>query len=199
MLYLVIFIFALIVAALLLICLTKVNIRLEYRFQGLDDSGFVEMKTQGGLILYRTKLPVEKGPEKEQTAAERDFLAGIGDKIANIREVYRVIKNISLYLREKITVREFSLNIEIGADDAFHTGMLGGLAWSAAGSLLSLVCNTFRVEKKHISVKPDFKESKFAAALSCIFRLKLAHIIIVAFKHYLSTRKRRKENKKVVF
>ncbi|HEX3030362.1 MAG TPA: DUF2953 domain-containing protein, partial [Clostridia bacterium] len=163
---------------------------------GLDDDISIRFTALKGLIKYDYKLP---GPQKPSEEIEkRSRIDALTDKIKNFRELVKSIIKIKILLRKKLTLKDYSLDIEFGAGDAFYTGILSGMIWAAVGAFTSYIVNTFKTCKKHVDVKTDFNQFKFRVELHCIFNIRIVNIIVVVIKLYLHNlkKKRKKRNAK---
>lgn len=152
-----------------------------------------------GLRLVRVKKgEAEKEEVKKKIKKKKrkglNFVS-IYEKMKSIKCFYDLnskhIKDIADYIRKKLVVEELKLNASIGTNDAFYTGILGGLAWSVAGIFTSFICTNFRVLKKCINVQPNFSRKEVKIDFRCILRTKLVHIIVVRIKFYKFLKKKR--------
>ncbi len=194
MLFPVIFI-AIIVLIIIILYTARANITLDYILNGLDDDISIRLTALKGLIKYDFKLPVKKKPSEE--IEKRSRIDALTDKIKNFSEFVRSIIKIKILLRKKLTLKDYSLDIEFGTGDVFYTGILSGMIWAAVGAFTSYVINTFKTCKKHVDVKTDFNQLKFRVELHCIFNIKIVNIIVVVIKLYLHNLKKKIKKRKV--
>jgi hypothetical protein len=189
MLFMVIFILFLILILLIAI-FTNVHIKFAYNLDGLDNHTNLIFSIFYDKIKYSLDLhPKEpKKPKIKDTSKN----AGVFDKIENIKEVYGLIKILKIYLQNKLLLLDFDLAADIGTGDAYYTGLLSGLAWTASGMLISYISNTFTTIKKKINIKTNFMENKFKVELYCILSVKLVYIIVVLIKIILHSIKKKK-------
>lgn len=183
--------FAALAAAVFLL---PVRITLDYILKNKDDRLQVVLSTLHGLITYRYSLSEKWEERKQKPPPEQTLLDAVIDKIDNLKETFGLIVKIRCYLRKNILLRQFKLDVAVGAGDAFYTGILTGMAWAAAGSLTSYIATSFKTLGKCVTVVPDFSETKFEVELHCIFTIKLVHIIVVGFRILRNRMKKRKKN-----
>lgn len=192
MLYLVIFIL-LLAAIIALLYVIKVNIILEYAFDGSDDHTTITLSAVGGLINYRRELGKEGIKEKQEDGEEpdekekKDGFSEFTDKYSHLKSVYQYIQLMKQYLRNRLLVREVNLNVTVGSGDAFSTSLLCGLAWSMGGMVVSFIANNFHTLKSNMKVQPEYVEKKLNLDIYCIFIIKSVYIIVVALKLLWST------------
>lgn len=215
MLYLVIFIILLIFTILLSV---KANILIEYLRDGVEDHFVLSFFTFGGLIKYKYEIPLidlqktgiklkkykEKG-QKEKTVGEDKRFFGFYDiyeKYDYFKSFYKqnrvLICKIKEYLRRKVTLNEYYLEITFGTGNASHTGVLGGFIWAVVGIVTSYLANNFKIIKKSVAIKPDFVEKKLSIDVYCIFSVKIVHIIVVVIRIMLDSRLKKKIIKKAI-
>ena len=152
-----------------------------------------------GLRLVRVKKEdIEKDDEKKgkkKKKKEELNVANIYQKIKTIKCFYNLnrkyIKDIIDFLRKKLIVQELTLKVRAGTGDAFYTGIIGGLLWSAAGIVTSYICSNFCVMEKSIDVQSNFSRREMKIGFCCILKTKLVHIIIVRIKFYIFLKKKR--------
>lgn len=181
----------LILLLLILVFFLPVKIILEYKLEGLNDYALIKISLLGDCLKYRYRFPGKSGKKgekkkrKEDEEVERSKLNGFMDKIKNIGEIYAIVKTFKKFLREKILLEEYRIDVDIGTGDAYYTGILYGMIWSGIGTLNALISNTFKTLKRQMRVRPDFSKEKFKAEVYCIFRIKMVHIIVVGIKFLL--------------
>jgi len=108
------------------------------------------------------------------------------DSIKYIRRTYlenkKLIGNISNYIRKKVKIAEFRLQVEVGTGDAFNTSMLYGMIWTIVGILSAFFLNNFQTKQRLINVIGNFDEAKLDIDFHCIFYTRIVYIIIVGIK-----------------
>lgn len=97
----------------------------------------------------------------------------------------KIIKNLKPYLlktqkylvdKNKIYAK-LNLKVLYGTNDAFLTGILGGVIFGSIGIIDSLFSDYFCLEEKSITVEPNFTESIFELEALCILNVRLVNII----------------------
>lgn len=144
----------------------------------------------------------EKKDKKEKKKEEGLSLSDIYEKIKSAKCFYalnrKYIRDITDYLRKKLTVQELDLKVRAGTGDAFYTGVLSGLMWSITGVIISFICSNFCVMKKCIDIQPNFSKKEMKIHFHCILKTKLVHIIVVRIKFYKFLKKKRNYKAKKV-
>jgi len=197
---------------LLVLCLIKVNLAIEYNRQGVDDHIAVSFFILNGLIKYKFEIPKvdskkkgvffkkvkEKGKKGKEVSKKREefsysyILKKVQDYrkfMANYRKLFAKISN---YLRCKVKVKKLDLDVTIGTDNAHHTAVLMGLCWSVVGIAISFIHNNLNLLEKNISIKPDYMGKKLKVDLFCILNVRIGHIIIVGLIYLMHIKPFRK-------
>ncbi|MCX8130201.1 MAG: DUF2953 domain-containing protein [Clostridia bacterium] len=216
MLYLVIFLVFL-TAILVTLLILKAKVLLEFIRDGYDDHFIISLHILGGLISYKYEVPliniekngvrITKVKEKRdikdaEEKADRDVnFFSIFEKIKAILkardENRETICEIRKYLRGKLVLKNFKFEAELGAGDAFYTGILTGVAWIIVGSLSSYVLNNVKNIDNCIKVESNFNEKKLNVNLHCIFSIRIVHIIVVRLKIMKIKARSRQTNEKI--
>lgn len=145
------------VFTLIIICLIKVKVVIEYNRQGVDDHFVMSVFILKGLIKYKYEIPkidaskkgvgyksVNESGKKEKDTSKKKGKMGYREiikkieSLRNFKKKYDVLlEKIDKYLRCRIKIKKIDINVVIGADNAHHTAVLIGLSWSAIGLLIS--------------------------------------------------------------
>ena len=113
-----------------------------------------------------------------------------------IKDHADIIKDVRRYLNKKRIHVSLKINSRHGTGDAAQTGVICGLLWSASGILLAWLSRHLRILKNDIKIIPCFDKSIFEVEASCIFHVRLVHIIVVLKKIYLMKYSMRAKAKK---
>lgn len=187
MLYLVIFLIIAILLAVL--CFVSATVTFEYILKGLDDYIIIRVSVFNGIIKFARKLGEDNNKPDKKLESELDSFL---DKLENAKKVYGTIESMRLYFAKRLRLKNLSIDIEIGTGDAAYTGLLTGMGWAAAGTVISFVTNIFKTENVRVNIKPDFAKKKLKVELLGIFNIKLVYIIVVGIKYYFTKIKSKK-------
>ncbi len=203
MVYLVIlFILAVLAAVLFFV---EIKCVIKYIRNDIDDNISISLYVMNGIIKYKYEIPlvdvgsrgvrfklVREGKKIGTTGEKpkRLKISDIQDKYLIVRKYYLANKELICDLRDYIKTRiklvEFDLNISEGTENACHTGIICGVLWYAAGLITTFLTNTFNTFRKYVSIRPNYKKREFFVDLFCIFHVKLVHIIVMATKiHFI--------------
>lgn len=205
MLYLVVFFITACVAAA--VFLVKINAVVEYIRNDDNDDIAVSFYTLKGIFKYKFEIPLvdfgqkgikfrlvsEYGKKEKNISEKKDRLkiTDIYDKYVSAMINYEANKvlicDIKDYLRTRLVLREFRLDIREGTGNASQTGIICGLLWSFAGVLTSYLSNSFKTYRKCVSINADFNTKVFNVDFHCIFHIKLVHIIMLIIKILLNS------------
>jgi hypothetical protein len=216
MLYSVIFFILAVFTAVLF--LVNIKVVLEYKRNDEDDNITIFLYTLKGMFKYKYEVPLvdfgqtgikfrlvkEKGKKDKKISEKKGRL-----KIAEILDKYILVKvnyeankdlicDIKKYLKTRLFLNKFRLNICEGTGNACYTGIICGILWSLTGMLTSGMSNLFKTYEKCVSIRPDFNLKVFNVDLCCIFHIKLVHIIVVLIKIFSNRFKEKYKIKKEI-
>jgi hypothetical protein len=211
MLYLVIFF--ILTIFIVTIFIMKIKIVADYVRNENDDNISISLYTLKGIFKYKYDIPLvdlgqksvkfklvkEMGrkDKKLDEKTQRLKLIEILDKYVFVKGYYdfnkELIIKLKKYLKFRLVLDEFHLQIKEGTGNACLTGLLCGVFWSLAGVLTSFLSNSIETKKKYVSIEPDFNAMVFIVDFYCIFRIKLVHIIVLVMKFYFSRKKEKIE------
>lgn len=182
----------------------KIKAAFEYTRNDRGEGAVISFYTGGGLVRYESAIPLaEKSVEKRRfklvkgqrgemcegaKTEEEPFLFDLLKKYNSVRSYLQdhgsLLKDIRKYLSKKDIHVELNIKLRQGTGDAAQTGILCGLLWAAAGILASHVTRYLKFFKSNIRITPCFDRGIFEVEASCIFHVKLVHIIVVLIKIY---------------
>ncbi len=213
MLYLAVF-FILILYILLFI--VRIKAAVDYIRNEQDEWIKFSFYTRRGFIRYEYEVPLVKkekgkvkfklvkgqGREMHGASEKNDKLMPIDiiKKYISVRSYLKdhgsLLEDIRKYLNKHEIHVELDIRLRQGTGDAAQTGIICGLLWSAAGILATYISRYLKTVKKKISITPCFSKKIFEVDASCIFHVRLVHIIVVLKKiYYMKFLIRKKANK----
>ncbi|MGE5560040.1 MAG: DUF2953 domain-containing protein [Chloroflexota bacterium] len=88
------------------------------------------------------------------------------------------------YLMSAVFIRRLSLAVEFGTGDAALTGLTAGAIWAVFGSSRCLVPGLLRFARgePRLFLTPRFDRTGLRIRFSCIFSLRVGHIIVAGSK-----------------
>jgi hypothetical protein len=182
-------------ATITILLLQRANVLVEYVRSKNDDNAVISIFALGGLLKYKYEMPVfnmsskglktkklkKKGRKEKTVDSERQILG-----LEELRDRYRYLKDlrkskakIIRYVKRHLKTDQFDLYIRVGMEDAFYTALASGVLWALAGILLSYIEKGSDPSKKNIKIESNFVDKEFNVDLYCIFKTKIAHIIVV--------------------
>ncbi len=183
----------------------KINAAVEYERNEKEEWIRIAFYTKKNLLRYEYKVPLlkkegdkikfklVKGQSREMQGgtaeSERLMPIDIIKKYISFRVYLKdhgdLIEEIRNYLNKKDIHVELNIELTQGTGDAAQTGLICGLLWSVAGILVTWLSRYLKAFKKGIKISPCFDKSIFKVEASCIFHVRLVHIIVVLKKIYL--------------
>lgn len=79
-----------------------------------------------------------------------------------------------------ITVDELEWKSLTGCENAMMTALSTGFLWMLKGSILCPLSSKCRLKTVHIDVRPDYSRVAFFTTFTCILKIRIVHIIIIA-------------------
>lgn len=145
-------------------------------------------KKEGDKIKFKLVKGQSKemrdGSKKEEKLTPLDILEKYNSARIYLRDHGGLIEDIKDYINKNNINTELKINLKHGTGDAALTGVTCGLLWAAAGILSAYISRHIRVFKNKASIIPYYDKSIFEVNASCIFHVRLVHIIVVLKKIY---------------
>lgn len=207
----------LILLVVMVILLTTLRIKIEYKREKENDRVHMEIQAWKGLIRYRQDIPAlelqnlkippvtEKAwesPVNDQPLLKKKSRptqgssepSGRGNKLkAAIRFAKHVrhFRQIVQSFLKKIKLEHFEWRTGIGTGEAADTGVFSGLIWAVKGSIVGTLSHllTLRAAPR-LRVDLAFQQPFLSTHLVCIVRLRIGHAIIAAIRMLFNYRKR---------
>ena len=88
------------------------------------------------------------------------------------------LKIISVFLKH-LYIQEFKWYTTIGTGDAMYTALSSGSMWAIKGIIISGLTCLSTAQTVMVNVEPDFDDQRVYSDLSCIFKLRMAHIMLI--------------------
>lgn len=138
--------------------------------------------------IFSRNRPWKKKPPEDLRAANLPwarFFARLWRMHKISRGVYlgtfRFIKKIA----KPVKVKKLHMYTEIGLEDAAETAIAVGVVWGLLGNIYSQMAKLFDMgsAQNELAVIPNFKRTNLVVVdYSCIFELRMGHIIIVIYQ-----------------
>jgi len=204
MLYLTIFLFVTVIYIVLF--WVEIKAALDYIRNDQGEWMVISFYTLDGFLRYKYEIPLlksdgDKVKFKLVKGQSREMCMDMKQKgrlmPLDIFKKYMSVKTyledhssmftgIRKYLNKKDVHVELNIKVQQGAGDAALTGLLCGLFWTFAGILTSHITRYLKSFKNEIQITPCFNKRIFEVDATCIFHVKLVHIIVVLIKIYLT-------------
>lgn len=128
-----------------------------------------------------------KNEENEQKNEKKFGFSEFTDLLNRVKKVYNHIKEglreVLAYLGRKTQCSGFTVHLDLGFENAAHTGIAAGAAYGTVYGFASMVYNSLSMDKDalDIEVNPRFDRPCADLYIKGIFRISPAHIIKVFF------------------
>ena len=138
----------------------------------------------------------EKKDDKEDFSFEKEK-----QRIENYIAIFNKIKgdaaDILRYAAKRAVIFEkISICVNFGFENAMHTGIFTGILNGFVYSVLAVIHHNSTLQDMHVTIQPIFEKPCFNSCHECIVRIKIVHIIVIAFSVLKIFRKIKKEGRK---
>jgi len=208
---LVVWVFVLLVAPVLLLFVTPVQITLFYGRSGENDHVVIELSAWYRLIRRKYEIPMvfvkqsEAGPElvaKVETVQQKnktkEKLKDITRKQVNkwyhnYRELLDKVHDLQPMFKQlfrRIRCTRLEWHTLMGTGQAPETGALTGIVWGIKSMLVGIISHSFSMRAiPSLSVEPVWNQALLRTQFHCVLHLMLGHALVVAAKMYFRMRK----------
>lgn len=170
----------LVVVLLFLITLLFIPIGVGAKY---ENGTFVIVK----LAVFSFDIPINKiiksSPKKKKVKKEpvkkKKPEDDLEKSIIGLDFILSLLGDFRKYVRKRVKLTNFKLNISIGTSDAASTSITTGLLWSLSYNLLALIDKLVLVVKPDVKIEPVFNDSRFSISAKGIIETRIAHIIAV--------------------
>lgn len=182
-------VFLIVVIILLIVLFIPVGIGAKY-----EDGVFVIVK----ISILKFDIPlnrkVKKLSKKNNSSPDDD----LNKSIISIDFILSLLGDFRRFVRKRLCLEEFNLNLTFGTSEASSTAVSTGALWGIVYNLLGLVDKVVRVKNPKVDITPEFNTLTLRVSTQGIVTSCIAHIIAVTvvfvFK-YLKYKKSRRTNK----
>lgn len=151
------------------------RIYLKYMFFIIE---LVPSKKKDKIDKKKKKEPKTDKPENKKFTF--DTFKGYMGKVYSIRE--DIFDVLSILFNKAVYVKELSIYSEFGFDDPMTTGLVTGAANTVVYNMLSVIERHANLERKTVSLIPDFDNPHFLVRVKSIIKIKNVHIIVIVLK-----------------
>jgi hypothetical protein len=123
----------------------------------------------------RTKAAVSSS---EEPGSRKPF-SNLG-RIPPFMLVFRDLHTLTNRTLRYVTVDKLEWKSLTGREDAMMTALSTGFLWMLKGSIMGPLSSKCRLKTVHIKVVPDYSKSVFFTTFTCILKIRIVHIIIIA-------------------
>lgn len=197
-------------------CMIRIRIEIEYVRKNEDDYFRIKISLLKNLIRFGTEIPVISVggmlflPALKATAVFEPINSHVKKRVGTRLNVIKIIRKLPEYIRiiknfykmykpavkklcKAVRCHKLVWKTYIGTGNPATTGITVGLGWSIKGILYRYVLNTVgeMLHSPDISVVPCFDRKTCRFEFSCIFDLRIGHIIITGLRIIIITLKNR--------
>jgi len=89
--------------------------------------------------------------------------------------------SLATFALKRMVVERLDWKSRVGTNDAMYTALSSGGLWTVKGILTGLLSSKTRLQDIDLQVEPDFDNAKLVSHLYCILKMRIVHIIFIAF------------------
>lgn len=166
-----------IILLILLLLFIPIGIGAKY-----ENGAFVLVK----VAFFKKEIPINKlisGSKKKKKQKEekpRKPEEELEKNIVGLDFILSLLGDFRRFVRKRISLYSFSIDIRFGTADAASTAVTTGLMWSLIYNLLGLIDKIMYVDNPKVNITPVFNEATFSTRAEGIIKTRLAHIIATA-------------------
>jgi hypothetical protein len=109
------------------------------------------------------------------------------DRIRNRFLAYFRVLN---YIFRYSVVEKLEWKSCLGLNEAMLTAVTSGGLWALKGMLAGFISSRMRLVDLKLEVEPDYNSDKLVSNINCIFKIRIAHIILIALLFVVLTGRR---------
>ena len=113
---------------------------------------------------------------------------GLSGFLKIIKNLLKILKNLSIYLLKRIYVVKFYLEVKVSQEDSAQTAIKYGQACAVLYPAMNFIFNNLKVKNRNVKIYPDFNSEKSSVYFSAIFKIRLIYILkagLVAFFKFI--------------
>lgn len=133
----------------------------------------------------KDKTKDKKNDDKKDNKQKKSSFSGFMNEINRVKEVYEAGKNglikVLKYLGKKTKIKNFTIHLEAGFENAAHTGIAGGAAYATVYGAAGLVYNNTSIKKENLDIEvvPQFNRECVNLYTKTALGISIAQIIVV--------------------
>lgn len=162
----------------------KVNIRVDFFTSPGNtmltvkvSSVFKELQKRYPLRDFNTVLNYLTDTWKKRQESKKIKETAPEKSSPNTGIYYRLVNFGAQYL----VIERLDWSSGIGLNDAMYTAISSGGLWVVKGMLVGFLSSKSRLQDINLQVEPDFNGEKVVSHLYCILKMRIVHIILIAF------------------
>lgn len=93
----------------------------------------------------------------------------------------RTYYSLVTFAMKRMVVERLDWKSYIGLDDAMFTALSSGGLWAVKGIITGVLSSKTRLQDINLQVEPDFNSDKLVSHIYCILKMRIVHIILIAF------------------
>lgn len=162
---------------LIVVLCALVEIKLQVVYRQHEDHIKIKLNS-GGVISLEYRYPAQGRDFNLTRLLTREILSR---DYSFSPSTLQSVKDCRSLLKQ-IRISELQWHTIIGTGDAMYTGLSIGCIWTLKGTLITLLGRAGQTARIRVEVQPDFEGQHISSELTCIFKLRIAHIILIVIR-----------------
>lgn len=136
-------------------------------------------------LVPRKKKSKSKKKEKTDTEDNKKSISAdtVKGYINTVSAVWDdICKILDILIRKAVNIKELSIYSKFGFDDPMLTGLVTGAANAFIYNMVSVIDTQSNLERRNISLNPDFDNPQLSVRIHSIIKIKNVHIIVIVIK-----------------
>ena len=174
------------IAIVVFLCLLPLGISVTYH-----EGGFLVSLITGPFRfrLYPGKERKEKNEEKNENKPEKKRSRSStasqknGGKLTDFVPLLETVLDLLVDFKRKLVVKNLEFQLTLADSDPCELAIKYGKVWAVASSLVALLEQTFRIQKRNIEVQCDFTASETLVFAQIDLVVGVGSVIYLACRH----------------
>ncbi len=169
----------------------KIRLEIAYKKEN-EKKGKLNLKVTffGGKISKELSLKDKQKTKKKGSEKKDEENLTFDEKIREKQLIFKKMRYVwsksKKKIRKSIFAEKISLDMRVGFEDAFVTGITVGSLWALVYTVIGLLSDIIRIKVPKVNINPLYNEDCFEADAKCTVASSPANIIGIGLKILIS-------------
>ena len=180
-----------ILTALILFIVLILFLPLKVEMAFTDDGRYIRL-VLAGVPIYRLKPAKKKKtpsntPQEKVKKLEKNSKT-LGEKLKSFSDLCKTSVKL---IRKHVPAELVDVKITVGTGEAATTAVTAGTLWGAVYGLIGILGKIIVIENHNVKIIPDFNNLVFSFEGKCIFKTRIAYIIVIVITILMKIKSRK--------